>query len=81
MCSAEATACARRFDPLAAVVSDGKRQELQVLTRKVQMMRAEAAVKAWARVAALLSDATQSASKEYAGALCAQGRVSSGASC
>ena len=56
-----------RFDPLAAVVSDGKRQELEVLTRQVQMMRAEAAVKAWARVAVLLSNATQSASKEYAG--------------
>jgi hypothetical protein len=77
----DATVRTRRFDPLAAVVSDGKRQELQVLTRKVQMMRAEAAVKAWARVAALLSDATQSASKEYAGALCAQARASSGVSC
>ena len=49
------------------MVSDGKRQELEVLTRQVQMMRAEAAVKAWARVAVLLSNATQSASKEYAG--------------
>lgn len=57
-----------RFDPLAAVVSDGKRQELEVLTRKVQTMRAEAAVKAWARVAALLSTSSQSAAKEYAGA-------------
>ncbi len=44
-----------------------------MLTRKVQLMRAEAAVKAWARVAALLSDATQNASKEYAGA-CAAAR-------
>lgn len=57
-----------RFDPLAAVVSDGKQQELQMLTTKVQTMRAEAAVKAWARVAAIMSLASQSASKEYAAA-------------
>ena len=57
-----------RFDPLAAVVADGKQQELQMLTTKVQTMRAEAAVKAWARVAAILSTASQSATKEYAAA-------------
>lgn len=57
-----------RFDPLAAVVADGKQQELQMLTSKVQTMRAEAAVKAWARVAAILSTASQSATKEYAAA-------------
>ena len=50
------------------MVADGKQQELQMLTTKVQTMRAEAAVKAWARVAAILSSASQSASKEYAAA-------------
>jgi hypothetical protein len=49
-------------------VADGKQQELLVLTSKVQTMRAEAAVKAWARVAAILSTASQSATKEYAAA-------------
>jgi len=58
----------RRFDPLAAMVFDGKRMELEELQRKVTRLRAEAAVKAWARVAALLSEASSGAAKEYAAA-------------
>lgn len=38
-------------------------------------MRAEAAVKAWARVAAVLAEASQGAAKEYAGARRAKGRT------
>ena len=58
----------RRYDPLAAVVGDGKKQELQDITAKVTAMRADAAVKAWAHVNALLAEASASAAKEYAAA-------------
>lgn len=58
----------RRFDPLAAVVYDGKAAELAELTAVVQRMRSDAAVKAWARVAALTQDAAEAAAREYAAA-------------
>ena len=58
----------RKYDPLAAVVADGKRQELADVTTKVTAMRADAAVKAWAHVNALLADASAAAAKEYAAA-------------
>ena len=58
----------RKYDPLAAVVADGKRQELADVTNKVTAMRADAAVKAWAHVNALLADASAAAAKEYAAA-------------
>ena len=56
----------KRFDPFAAAVSDGKRQELEAVVNRVQAMRTEAAVKAWARVATLLAEASQGAAREYA---------------
>lgn len=56
-----------RFDPFGFAVTEGKRQELESIINKVQTMRAEAAVKAWARVAALLAEASQGAAKEYSG--------------
>jgi hypothetical protein len=58
----------RKFDPLGNVLADGKRQELLDITTKVTTMRADAAVKAWAHVNALLADASAAAAKEYAAA-------------
>jgi len=56
----------RGFDPLAAVVAEGKKAELEALAERVTLMRAEAAVKAWERVAAIMAAADVAASAEYA---------------
>jgi len=56
----------RKFDPLAALVLEGKASELLELQAAVRHMRSTAAVKAWAYIAELCAAANQRAQRELA---------------